>query len=97
MAGNSITLGELGFRVRGTLYNSVGYYLRASNGQKLDGDTDAVTFARKTDPKLFAQYKFEYEQKNFDTFDGYLRYQTDGELDCDHCRKKPCLSGIRIH
>jgi hypothetical protein len=35
---HSITLGEAGFRLRGTLYNSVGYYLRASNGQKLKGD-----------------------------------------------------------
>ncbi|MFZ1320744.1 MAG: capsule assembly Wzi family protein [Ignavibacteria bacterium] len=73
---NSIGLGELGFRVRGTLYDKVAYYLRASNGQKLWGDSSDVTFARNTDPKLYAQYKFQYEQKNFDTFDGYLRYQT---------------------
>ncbi len=75
---HSITLGELGFRLRGTLYNSVGYYLRASNGQKLSGDSGDVTFARNTDPRLFAQYKFQYEQNNFDTFDGYLRYRTPG-------------------
>ena len=75
---HSISLGELGIRVRGTLYNSVGYYLRASNGQKLSGDSGDVTFARNTDPKLFAQYKFQYEQNNFDTFDGYLRYRTPG-------------------
>lgn len=75
---HSISLGELGFRVRGTLYNSVGYYLRASNGQKLSGDSADVTFARNTDPKLFAQYKFQYEQNNFDTFDGYLRFRTQG-------------------
>jgi hypothetical protein len=75
---HSISLGELGFRVRGTLYNSVGYYLRASNGQKLSGDSADVTFARNTDPKLFSQYKFQYEQNNFDTFDGYLRFRTQG-------------------
>ena len=74
---NSILLGELGFRVRGTLFNSVGYYLRATNGQKLSGDTDDVNFARYTDPKLYAQYKFQYERRNFDTFDGYLRYRTN--------------------
>lgn len=74
---HSIGLGELGFRVRGTLFDRVAYYLRASNGQKLSGDSADVTFARYTDPKLFAQYKFEYEQRNFDTFDGYLRYQTE--------------------
>lgn len=74
---NSILLGELGFRVRGTLFNSVGYYLRATNGQKLSGDTDDVNFARYTDPKLYAQYKFQYERRNFDTFDGYLRFRTN--------------------
>ncbi len=74
---NSILLGELGFRLRGTLFNSVGYYLRATNGQKLSGDTDDVNFARYTDPKLYAQYKFQYERRNFDTFDGYLRYRTN--------------------
>ncbi|MEO6693997.1 MAG: capsule assembly Wzi family protein [Ignavibacteria bacterium] len=73
---HSILLGEGGFRVRGSLYNSVGYYLRASNGQKLSGDTGDVDFARNTDPRLFAQYKFQYEQRNFDTFEGYLRYRT---------------------
>jgi len=74
---NSILLGELGFRVRGTLFNSVGYYLRATNGQKLSGDSNDVNFARYTDPKLYAQYKFQYERRNFDTFDGYLRYRTN--------------------
>lgn len=74
---NSILLGELGFRIRGTLFNSVAYYLRATNGQKLSGDTDDVNFARYTDPKLYAQYKFSYERRNFDTFDGYLRYRTN--------------------
>ncbi|MEO8666121.1 MAG: capsule assembly Wzi family protein [Ignavibacteria bacterium] len=73
---HSITLGELGFRIRGTLFNSVAYYLRASNGQKLKGDSGDVTFARFTDPKLFAQDKFQYEKRNFDTFDGYLRFRT---------------------
>lgn len=77
IGNNSILLGELGFRVRGTLYNSVGYYLRASNGQKLSGDSNDVNFARNTDPKLYAQYKFQYERRNFDTFDGYLRYRTN--------------------
>ena len=78
IGNNSILLGELGFRVRGTLYNSVGFYLRASNGQKLTGDSNDVNFARYTDPKLYAQYKFQYERRNFDTFDGYLRYRTNG-------------------
>ncbi|MBK7160634.1 MAG: hypothetical protein IPH77_19355 [Ignavibacteria bacterium] len=26
---------------------------------------------------MYAQYKFQYERRNFDTFDGYLRYRTN--------------------
>ncbi len=73
---NSITLGELGFRIRGTLFNSVGYYLRASNGQKLKGGSDDVKFAANTDPKLHSSTKFVNEAKNYDSFEGYIRYQT---------------------
>lgn len=91
---NSIGLGELGFRVRGTLYDKVAYYLRASNGQKLWGDSSDVTFARYTDPKLYAQYKFEYEQRNFDTFDGYLRYQTAGNWLALTAGRNPVYQGF---
>jgi hypothetical protein len=73
---NSILLGEIGFRMRGTLYNSVGYYLRLSNGQNFNGDSNNVRFAANTDPILKANTKFTHEKKNFDTFEGYLRYQT---------------------
>jgi len=91
---NSIGLGELGFRVRGTLYDKVAYYLRASNGQKLWGDSSDVTFARNTDPKFYAQYKFQYEQRNFDTFDGYLRYQTAGNWLALTAGRNPVYQGF---
>ena len=73
---NSILLGEIGFRMRGTFFNSVGYYLRLSNGQNFNGDSNDVNFAANTDPKLKANTKFTHEEKNFDTFEGYIRYQT---------------------
>ncbi len=76
IGSNSIALGEVGFRLRGSLFNSIGYYLRVSNGQKLSGSAKDVMFAYQTDPVLRANTKFVYEQKNFDTFEGYLRYQT---------------------
>ena len=76
IGSNSIALGEAGFRMRGTLFNSVGFYLRASNGQKLRGSSKDVIFAYETDPVLRANTKFVNELKNFDTFEGYLRYQT---------------------
>lgn len=76
---NSILLGEAGLRLRGTLFNSVGFYLRLSNGQKIKGKEKDVRFAAATDPKLRANTKFVNEQKNFDSFEGYLRYQTTND------------------
>ncbi len=73
---NSITLGELGFRLRGTLFNTLGFYLRASNGVRLKGKTKDVLFAAETDPKLHSNTKFVNENRNFDSFEGYIRYQT---------------------
>lgn len=73
---HSITLGEIGIRVRGTLYNSVGFYLRMSNGQKLAGDEGDVDFAIATNPKFKANTKFRSENNNFDTYEGYIRYRT---------------------
>jgi len=77
---NRIGLGEIGFRIRGTLFNSLGYYLRASNGAKISGDANAVKFAAETDPKLRGNTKFYYENKNYDTFEGYLRYRTNNNI-----------------
>jgi hypothetical protein len=72
-----ILLGKIGFRIRGTLFNSVGYYLRLSNSVRLSGtDKDAV-FASKYDPQLASTRKFVSEgNKTADAFEGYLRYAT---------------------
>ena len=77
---HSITLGEFGFRVRGTLLNSIGFYLRASNGQKLSGNSSDIQFAYNTDPRLKGNTKFVNENKNFDSFEGNLRYQTQNNI-----------------
>jgi len=76
---NQITLGELGTRVRGTFFNTVGFYLRMSNGQKIKGEKKDIDFAASVSPKLRANTKFVYENKNFDTYEGYLRYATENE------------------
>lgn len=75
LGSNSLSLGEIGLRFRGTLFNSVGFYLRATNGSKMSGDDKAVAFGRATDPRLAAARKFPTEGY-FDSFEGYLRYQT---------------------
>lgn len=79
LGNNSISLGEIGTRFRGTLFNSVGFYLRMSNGQKIKGEKKDIDFAIATNPKFKANTKFTYENSNFDTYEGYLKYSTPGE------------------
>jgi hypothetical protein len=75
LGSNTLNLSEIGLRFRGTLFNSVGFYLRASNGSKMSGDDKAITFGKATDPRLAAARKFR-DEGYFDSFEGYLRYQT---------------------
>ena len=74
---NSIAVGELGLRFRGTLFNHVGYYLRLSNGQQVYGGYEDRVVAAGYDPKLSSNVKF-INEKYFDSFEGYLRYAADG-------------------
>jgi hypothetical protein len=72
-----VLLAELGTRIRGTLFKSVGYYLRISNGARLGGTKEDALFAAQFDPVLASTRKFVSEGgKNFDSFEGYLRYST---------------------
>jgi hypothetical protein len=66
-----IMLGRLGTRIRGTLFGSVGYYLRLSNGVRLSGESKDAVFASEFDPVLGG--------KTFDSFEGYLRYAPSGD------------------
>ena len=91
---HSITLGELGIRLRGTLFNSVGFYLRMSNGQKIAGDEGDVDFAIATNPKFKANTKFRSENSNFDTYEGYLRYRTQGDWLSLMVGKEALLTGF---
>src|SRR3990172_11066981 len=70
-----VLLGQLGTRLRGTLFKSVGIYLKLSNGVRLGGDqTDALKTAF-VDPVLSSTRKYVSEgSKNFDSFEGHLRY-----------------------
>lgn len=71
---HKITLGEAGILIRGTFRNILGYYFRATNGEKLIGDSSDIQFAINNDIKYKANNKFVLEKKNFDSFRGYLRY-----------------------
>lgn len=74
---NSIMLGELGMRFRGSLFNNLGFYLRLSNGQQIAGGDQDRLAAMAMDSKLSSNVKFRNE-KYYDSFEGYLRYSTAG-------------------
>lgn len=70
-----VLLGQLGTRIRGTLFNSVGYYLRLSNGVRLGGTVEDAQKTAFLDPVLLSTRKYVSEgSKTFDTYEGYLRY-----------------------
>lgn len=67
------SLGEIGFRLRGTLFQKLGYYFQASNGVLFSGSKE---FAR-LDPRLQANAQFNRGENFFDFTTGYLRYDAD--------------------
>ncbi len=91
---HSISLGELGIRMRGSLFNAVGFYLRMSNGQKIKGKQGDIDMSIITNPKLKANTKYRYENNNFDTYEGYLRYSTNNEWLSLMVGKESLLTGF---
>lgn len=77
LGSNAITLGELGFTLRGTLFNSVGVYLHPYSGRRLRGEKKDVEFSAKFDPRLRASNHFMNEYSKYDNFEGYIRYRTN--------------------
>lgn len=94
LGSHSITLGELGLRLRGTLFDAVGFYLRMSNGQKISGSQGDIDMSIATYPKLKANTKYRYENNNFDTYEGYLRYATKDEWLALTAGKEALLTGF---
>ncbi len=75
IGNNTVGLGWLGFRMRGTFFNTLGFYLNPTAGKRFLGNMKDSRFAQKTDPNLYASNHFGDEGKTFDYFEGYLRYQ----------------------
>jgi hypothetical protein len=94
LGNHSISLGEIGVRVRGTLYDAVGFYLRMSNGQKIKGNQADIDMSIVTYPKLKANTKYRYENNNFDTYEGYLRYSTQNEWFSITAGREALLTGF---
>ena len=78
---SSILFGGAGLKIHGSLINSFGYYLKATNYVKFSGNSDAIKFARLSDPIIYSDWKFDEAKINyFSPFTGYLRYQTPTNL-----------------
>lgn len=76
LENHSIVLGDLGFKLRGTLFDKIGYSIGFIGGQKLHGKNSDMVFAIENDPILKANPNFINGNNYFDFFNGYLRYQT---------------------
>ncbi|MCX7877606.1 MAG: capsule assembly Wzi family protein [Ignavibacteria bacterium] len=75
-----VLLGQLGTRIRGTLFGSVGYYLKLTNGVRLGGTTYDASKTAFLDPVLASTRKFISEGgRTFDSYEGHLRYSPKGE------------------
>ncbi len=75
-----LLLAEIGTRIRGTLFNTVGFNLSISNGARIGGDVSDASIGAQFDPILASTRKFVSEgSKTFDSFEGYLRAATTGD------------------
>ncbi|MBV6478236.1 MAG: hypothetical protein HGGPFJEG_00986 [Ignavibacteria bacterium] len=77
LKNNSILLGDVGIDFSGTLFNSVGFFLNLKNGNIVSGNDSDISFAAYTDPSLRGNPNFYFDKKNYNSFEGHLRYQTN--------------------
>lgn len=77
LGNNSLLLGQFGLEFRGTLYDQVAYFLDLDFGAIFGNDSSDIAFASSTDNLLLGNYNFSQDMNNFNTFEGYLRYQTE--------------------
>ena len=71
VGSNFASLGDLGLRIRGTLFDHLGYYIQATNGKLFSGSHQFALM----DPRLAANNKFNSDARGFfDITNGYMRY-----------------------
>lgn len=76
LGNHSLQLADLGLRIRGTLYKTVGYYLHLYSGQQISGEKEDRIIAANLDPYLGTTENF-IRQKYYNSFTGYLRYEAE--------------------
>jgi len=75
LGGRSLLIANLGLKARGTFFDNVGYYFKISNGQVASGNDSDIIFGSATDIILQTD-KDLVTKRNFNYFEGYVRYQT---------------------
>jgi len=71
---NNVLFGNLGVRLHGTIANSLGYYLQATNGAILSGDK---LLAKNEINKLRQNVKFSLLNSDFDFSESHVNFRKD--------------------
>lgn len=77
VSNNSDLSGEYGFSVRGTIKNSVAYYLRVAEEISPFEFNYIENYQINDDTILNGPMNVNIDEDNFNTYTGYLRYQTE--------------------
>ncbi|MDQ1265391.1 MAG: hypothetical protein QG635_541 [Bacteroidota bacterium] len=72
-SSSKAVIGNLGIRLFGTIGNTLGYYLQATNGALLTGDREVLL----DDNKLHKNVKFSILNSDFDFTESHVRVQYD--------------------
>jgi hypothetical protein len=67
--------GDLGFEVRGTMFDRLGFAMNYSNGKVFVGNAEDKKFANTYDPFFRTAVSLKDDGKFFDHFTGYIRYE----------------------
>ncbi|MCX6165694.1 MAG: hypothetical protein NTU73_12680 [Ignavibacteriae bacterium] len=76
LGDHSILLGDIGLKLRGTLFDKVGYSIAFLEGKRFYGNNADLEFAIENDPMLKSNPNLSSGNNNYDFFNGYIRYQT---------------------
>ncbi|MGB9695766.1 MAG: capsule assembly Wzi family protein [Ignavibacteria bacterium] len=77
---NNIGLSYAGFTVRGSLYNSVGYYFDFNVGRKVFGTPGSSDMLLNFVPTFKGNTTFLNDGSNYQAFTGYLRYENRNKI-----------------
>jgi hypothetical protein len=75
VGARKFTAGDLGFEVRGTMFDRVGFAMSYSNGKVFVGNAEDKLFVNSYDAFFRTATSLKDDGKFFDHFKGYIRYE----------------------